>query len=95
MTSDLGPLDQLLGQLLETWEQRYSFEFDRQQRLILFTRGDMQVGAGEVGGGLIRVAYDSAPEVVTEEFCTPKEAAELIEAILFREQLCKVPKPEG
>jgi hypothetical protein len=30
-----------------------------------------------VAGGLIRVAYESAPGEVTEEFCTPTQAAAL------------------
>jgi hypothetical protein len=96
MADDFGPIDQMLGILLETWEHRYAFDVNREQQLALFTRGGMQAGAGLVEGGLIRVAYESALHEVTEEFCTtPAQAAALFEAILAREQLCRVPKPDA
>src|SRR5262245_42267024 len=96
MADDFGPVDQMLGVLLETWEHRYAFEVDRQRQLAFFTRGGMQAGAGVVEGGLIRVAYESAPHEVAEEFCTtPEQAAALINAIMARERLFRVPKPEA
>jgi hypothetical protein len=95
MRSNFGPLDEMLGVLLETWDHRYAFEMDRERRAVLFTRGAMQAGAGEVSGGLIRVAYESAPHEVVEEFCTPEQAAELVDRVMAREQLCRVPKPNG
>ena len=95
MGNDFGPIDRMLGVLLETWDHRYAFEVDRERQLALFTRGGMQAGAGVVEGELIRVAYESAPHEVTEEFCTtPEQAAALIDAIMAREHLCRVPKPE-
>jgi hypothetical protein len=91
--SSFGPLDEVLGLLLETWEHRYAFEFDRERRAILFSRGAMIASAGAVEGGVIRVAYESAPHEVVEELCTPQQAATLIEAVMSRERLSRVPKP--
>src|SRR5262245_21302293 len=94
MANGFSPIDHMLGILLETWEHRYAFDVDREQQVALFTRGGMQAGAGVVEGGLIRVAYESAPHEVVEEFCTtPEQTAALIDAIMAREQLCRVPKP--
>ncbi|MBV9125705.1 MAG: hypothetical protein JO112_20340 [Planctomycetes bacterium] len=95
MHSRFGPLDQMLGILLETWNRRYNFEMDRDRRVALFTGGGMQAGAGEIEGGLIRVAYESAPHEIVEEFCSPEQAAALIDAIMARKQLCRIPKPTG
>lgn len=95
MASSFGPLDEVIGLLLETWDHRYHFEFDREQRVITFDRGGMIAGAGEVADGLIRVAYESAPHEVAEEFCTPAQAAMLIDAVMARQQLCRVPKPDA
>jgi hypothetical protein len=94
MTDDFGPIDQMLGLLLETWEHRYAFEVDRERQLASFTRGGMQAVAGVVEGGLIRVAYESAPHEAVEEFyTTPEQAAALIDAVMAREKLCRVPMP--
>src|SRR5262249_53423051 len=53
---NLDPLDLLL----ERWGQRKAFEFDPQRRQLVFTRGAVQVRAGEAHDGRIRVAYESA-----------------------------------
>ena len=96
MVGGFGPIDRMLGILLETWEHRYAFEVDRKRQLAFFTRGGMQAGAGVIEGGVIRVAYELAPHEVAEEFCTtPEQAAALIDVVLAREQLCRVPKPEA
>jgi hypothetical protein len=34
MPGEFGPLDEVLGQLLETWDHRYAVEFNREQRII-------------------------------------------------------------
>lgn len=89
-------IDEMLGILLETRKRRYAFHVDRDRQKVLFTRGGMQAGAGVVQGGLIRVIYESAPHTMVEEFCTtPAQAAALIEAVMAREQLCRVPRPEA
>jgi hypothetical protein len=91
MTASFGPLDEMLGLLLETWGHRYAFEMDRERRVAFFTRGGMQARAVEADGGLIRVAYESAPHEVAEELCTPEKAAVLLDAIMARKHLCRVP----
>jgi hypothetical protein len=48
----------------------------------------------EAALSLIRVAYESVPHELVEEFFTsPAQAAALIDAVMTREQLCRVPKP--
>src|SRR5262249_22848298 len=90
--SAIGPLDEVLGQLLETWERRYAFKFNREQRVIIFSRGNMMAHARELPDGLILVSYDSAPGQIESEFCTPDQAAALIEAVMARNALCLLPK---
>lgn len=86
---------EMLAILHERRQRRYAFHVDRERQMALFARGGMQAGAGVVQGGLIRVIYESAPHTLVEEFCTtPVQAAALIEAVMAREQLCRVPKPE-
>jgi hypothetical protein len=80
MNIGFGPLDQMLGLLLETWDERYAFKVDWERRAVLFTRAAMQAAAREVERGLVRVAYESASHEVAEEFCTPETAASLTES---------------
>lgn len=93
MTEGFGPIDQMLGILLETWQHRYTFDVDRERQLVLFMRGGMQASAGQLQGGLIRVTYEWALHELAEEFCTtPAQAAALINAVMARKQLCRIPK---
>ena len=93
MSATFGPLDELIGHLLETWGQRYAFECDRERRIARFTRDEMQARVEELPTGKLLVTYLHAPNESAMEFCTPKEAAILVEAVLFRQHLCRVPKP--
>jgi hypothetical protein len=85
----------MLALLADTCDHPYASEIDREERVVLFSRGGMQARAGEVEGGLIRVIYESAPHHLADEFCTPEQAAVLIVAIMGRQQLCRVPKPDA
>ena len=95
MSTAFGPLDELMGRLLETWEQRYDFEFDRKKRVASFSRDGMQVQVDELPSGELSVVYEHALHETTTEVCGPEEAASLIEAILSRQNLCRVPMPKG
>jgi hypothetical protein len=92
MPSVFGPLDEVLGQLLETWDHRYAFEFDREQRVITFRRGDMVACADEHGHDLVVVSYEWGQGEVEAEFCTPDQAAALIDAVMARKELCRLPR---
>ena len=93
VADNFGPIDEMLRLLLETKEHR--FVVDREGHRALFTRGGMQAVASEVKSRLIRVTYESAPHEVVEEFCTtPEQAAVLINAVMARKQLCRVPRPD-
>ena len=93
MSPTFGPLDELIGRLLETWGQRYAFECDRERRVARFTRDEMQARVDELPTGKLLVTYQHAPDETATEFCTPNEAAVLVEAVLCRQHLCRVPKP--
>jgi hypothetical protein len=97
MAAVFGPLDEMLPQLLETCNRRYDFQFDREKRAIIFARGDMiaqavePIGPGE-GQGLIVVSYRWGTGETEHEFCTPGQAADLIDAVMARKDLCRLPK---
>ena len=92
MVPVFGPLDELMGSLLDTWEQRYQFNFDRERRVAEFTRGQMRARVEEMRGGKLRITYQSGPDLESSEVCTPDEAARFVEAVLFRERLVKIPR---
>ena len=79
-----------MGLLLETWERRYQFNFNRERRVAEFTRGQMRARVEEMTGDRLRVTYQSAPDQETSEICTPDEAARLVEAVLLRERLVRI-----
>ncbi|MDB5325723.1 MAG: hypothetical protein JWM57_1292 [Phycisphaerales bacterium] len=84
----LAPLDQVLGTLLETWGQRYRFEMNREQRLLLLSNPpDIEVGAKELPDGRIHVVFQSSPDETAEEFCSVDRAVRLIDALMAREKL--------
>lgn len=95
MLDRLGPIDQMVEILLQRRDHRYALSVDHERRVVSFTRGGMQAWAEVAEDGLIRVDYESAPHEVAEEFCsTPGQGASLVEAVMAREHLCRVPKPE-
>lgn len=82
----------MIGCLLETWAHRYTFECDRERRIARFTRDEMRAQVDELPTGMLRVTYQSAPDQDASELCAPTEAAALVEAVLFRQHLGRVPK---
>jgi hypothetical protein len=89
-----GPLDEVLGTLLETWGQRYRFEMNREERLLLLSKSpDNEVGAKELPDGRIHVVYQPSPDETAEEFCSVDRAIRLIEALMARESLAPVALP--
>jgi len=92
MATVFGPLDEMLCHLLETWNRRYAFEFNREQRVITFSCGDMIAHVVEHGDRLVIASYEWALGEVEHEFCTPDQAAALIDAVMARKELCRLPK---
>lgn len=85
---DFGPLDEVLGTLLESWAHRYRFEMNREERLLLLSKPpDNEVGAKELPDGRIHVVYQPSPEETAEEYCSVDQAVRLIEALMAREKL--------
>jgi hypothetical protein len=92
MAELIGPLDDMLCELLETYNQRYDFEFDRKKRVIKFYGSGMIAIADEHGDNLVVVSYERGRGDMESEFCTPGQAAALIEAVMSRKELCRLPK---
>ena len=93
-SSSFGPLDEVLGTLLETWDQRYRFEMNREERLLLLSKPpDNEVGAKELPDGRIHVVYQPSPDETAEEFCSVDRAVRLIEQLMAREKLEPVNLP--
>ncbi len=89
-----GPLDEVLGTLLETWDQRYRFEMNREERVLLLSKPpDNEVGAKELPDGRIHVVYQPSPDETAEEYCSVERAVRLIEALMAREKLGPVALP--
>jgi len=89
-----GPLDEVLGTLLETWGQRYRFEMNRKERLLLLSKPpDNEVGAKELPDGRIHVVYQPSADETAEESCSVARAVRLIEALMAREKLGPITLP--
>ena|SRR5258706_13393341 len=89
-----GPLDEVLGTLLETWGQRYRFEMNREDRLLLLSKPpDNEVGAKELPDGRIHVVYHPSPDETAEEYCSVDRAVRLIDSLMAREKLAPVTLP--
>lgn len=89
-------MDRLLEILGETSERRYAFKVHRRKQGAIFTRGGMQAAAAVIPAGRIRVVYEAALHEPVEEICTtPEQAAAMIEAIMARKHLGRVPRPEA
>jgi hypothetical protein len=91
MSTSHGPLEQMLGMLPP--RRRYVFEVDHRGRAVSFHRGGMHAVARQVKGGMIRIVYEWAMHEPVQELCTPEQAAALIDAVMMRERLCRVPRP--
>lgn len=92
-----GPLDEVLGTLLETWRQRdsfFGFKMNYEERLLLLSKPpDNEVGAKELPDGRIHVVYQPSPEETVEEYCSIDRAVRLIDALMSREKLEPVTLP--
>jgi hypothetical protein len=83
-----GPLDEVLGTLLERWDHRYRFELNREERLLLLSKPpENEVGAKELPDGRIHVVYQPSADETAEEYCSVERAVRLIEALMAREKL--------
>jgi hypothetical protein len=91
-SSEDDPLIEMMGTLLERWDNRYSFNHDLAKKEVAFERGSMIALVHQTKNGMLDVVYEHAPGETTIEPCTPSEAAAMIEVILFRQTLHKVKK---
>ena len=83
-----GPLDQVAGRLLETWDHQYRFEMNRTDRLLLLSKPpNNDVRAKELSDGRILVVYQPSADETAEEYCSADRAVQLIEALMAREKL--------
>lgn len=79
---DLRPLEQLLGTLLETWDQRYGFSLDREKWELVLSVPGFELLATEAGEGKIALSFEEAGN--RHRVAGPlEEAPRLIEALLF------------
>ena len=74
-------LHQVMGTLLETWANRYSFTHDLQQPKITFEVPGFTLVAVEWADGIALLFEESGTHHRVE--CTVEEAPKLIEALLF------------
>jgi len=78
----LGPLDKVLGTLLETWGKRYAFDLNREKRELRLTVPNFELLATESQDGKIFLTFEEAGTKHRVE-CTADEAPKVIEALLF------------
>ena len=81
-TAPLSPLDLVLGALLETWGQRYQFDFDRAKGALVFNRRGFELRASELPTGGICLNFNEAGKQHRVE-CSVEEAPKVIETLLF------------
>lgn len=75
----------MMGTLLETWEQRYSFEHDRQEPKITFEVPGFTLTVVEHGeGDEVALLFEEAG-TSHKVVCSADEAPTVIEALLFPE----------
>jgi hypothetical protein len=76
------PLEEVLAALLETWDQRYAFELDREAWRLSLNTSSFELHATEGGDGAIVLAFERAGKPHEIE-CSVDEAPKLIETLLF------------
>jgi hypothetical protein len=80
--SKMKPLDQVLGNLLETWDKRYTFNLDREKGELRLTVPNFELVATESSAEKIFLTFDEAGTRHRVE-CSTDEAPKVIEALLF------------
>ena len=90
-----GPIDEMLGILLERWEHRYAFHVDREQQLGAVHPRRHAGGSRGCPGRAYPRRVRIGPARGLRNHDTPAQAAALIEAVMARKQLCRVSKPEA
>ena len=78
-------LEHVMGTLLETWEQRYAFEHDREEQKLTFEIPGFTITVVEEGDGdQVALLFEEAG-TKHKAVCTADEAPKVIEALLFPE----------
>jgi hypothetical protein len=73
-----------MANLLETWEQRYTFHLDREKWELALKVPGFELQAAETDAGKIDLTFEEAGKKHRVE-CSLEEAPRLIEALLFPE----------
>ena len=83
MESDatMSPIDRMLGVMLESWDQKYSFEVDRVAKKGVFKRGPVTINAEEKPDGLILITV-LRDGTVFSKTASPEEAADSITSVI-------------
>jgi hypothetical protein len=77
-------LEGVLATLLETWNQRYAFELDREAWQLSLNTLDFELRATETADGNVVLSFQRAGK--PHEFeCSALEAPKVIESLLFPE----------
>ena len=88
-TKDMNRLERVMGTLLETWDQRYTFKHDRKEPELTFDVPGFTLTVVEEGRGEdVAILFEEAG-TKHKAVCTADEAPKAIEALLFPE-----PEPE-
>jgi hypothetical protein len=83
MESDaiLSPIDTMLGVMLVSWKQKYSFEVDRVNKKGVFKRGPLTINAEENPDGQILITVLRGGTACSKT-APPEEAANSITSII-------------
>lgn len=82
----MNRLDQVMGTLLETWNQRYTFRHDREESRLSFEVPGFTLDVVEAAGeDQVAILFEEAGTKHRAE-CSVEEAPHIIEALLFPEE---------
>ena len=79
----MRPIEQLLGTMLETWNQRYNFRLERETGVLVFSVPGFELTAVEHEGA-IALSFEEEGKRY-RKICPLEEAPSVIEASLFPE----------
>lgn len=80
---NMNRLDRVMGELLETWGQRYTFEHDRQEHKISFEVPGFKLTLVEQGeGDEVAILFEESG-TKHKAVCSVEEAPRIIDALLF------------
>lgn len=78
---ELMPIETMLAIMLDSWNQKYSFDLDRVTRKAIFKRGPVTINAEEKPDGLIFITVLRG-DFASTKTASPEEAAKSITTII-------------